>query len=81
MYPNQPEETPFHSASAGDSLEQEIVALKEKQEKGEAQRFYCLETNVKGVVLVKFTDERINPVPFLNHIFDDLIQTKCQKTK
>jgi len=81
LYPNQPEQTTTNSASAGDSLEQEIAALKEKQDKGEAQRFYCLETNVKGVVLVKFTDERISPVPFLNHIFNDLVQTKVQKTK
>ena len=81
MFPVQEEEAVLETVSAGASLEQEIAALKDKQDKGEAQRFYCLETNVKGVILIKFTDERIEPVAFLNHIFDDLVAKKIQKTK
>jgi len=47
-----------------DGLAQEIASLKKEVDQGQ-RRFYVLETNVKGVIFIRFTDSRMQPVPFV----------------
>jgi len=79
LYPKA-EEVDEGSASVEDALAAEIASLK-KEQKGGLRRFYVLDTSVKGVIFIRFTDAQISPVPFITHILNDIKEKKIQKTK
>lgn len=47
-----------------DALAQEIAGIKKESQEGQ-RKFYVLETNVKGLIFIRFTDPRMQPVPFV----------------
>jgi len=80
LYPEEEKEEVKEEALVSDILAKELATLNEKEKAGE-RRFYCLNTNVKGVIFIRFVDERIQPVSFVSHILNDLKKTGAKKTR
>jgi hypothetical protein len=51
-------------AEGADALAAEIADIKKEAKEGQ-RKFYVLETNVKGLIFIRFTDPRMQPVPFI----------------
>jgi hypothetical protein len=69
LYPEEHQEAQEDVGTADAELAKEIAALTRKNKEG-TRRFYCLDTGVKGLILIRFTEGRMEPVAFMTRATD-----------
>lgn len=74
MYPE--EEKEHKSCTAQDGLEAEILAMKKESNNGSSGRFQPLDTGVKGYVLIKLLDPKMNAIALVKSILEQVHRTK-----
>ncbi|KAG9411064.1 THUMP domain-containing protein 1 [Aphanomyces cochlioides] len=80
LYPGTKEDAAEKSESkaktSAELLQDEIAGLKKDAKEGSTGRFAALDSGVKGIILVQFLDESLDVKRIVDHIFQQVVDTK-----